>query len=143
MIMLRGQQHPQSIQHWTARTGIFFRCFLGSRLAPSPPLAGNKRIFFPLCFFNDFVILSTKIPYCQDSLCGLPAVFAAPCGVLCWYACFPVLFIGLSSKSAAASPASASRLQLATLRCLGLCFLRFRVVANCEAVLCSLALAAG
>ena len=57
-------------------------------------------------FFSDFVILSTKIPHRQDSLRGSPAVFAAPCGVLCWYACFPVLFIGLSAKSAAASLAS-------------------------------------
>ena len=67
MIMLRGQQHPQSIQHWTARTGIFFRCFLGSRLAPSPPLAGNNRNFFPLCFL---VILRTVNK--NTSLPGLP-----------------------------------------------------------------------
>ena len=57
-------------------------------------------------FFSDFVILSTKIPHRQDSLRGSPAVFAAPCGVLCWYACVPVLFIGLNAKSAAASLAS-------------------------------------
>ena len=128
----------------TPKNRIFFSdAFLAPdwhRLSPWPEITG---FFFRYVFFSDFVILSTKIPHRQDSLRGSPAVFAAPCGVLCWYACVPVLFIGLNAKSAAASLASASRMQLATLRCLGLCFLRFRVVANCEAVLCSLALAAG